>query len=242
MLASLILAATLWPASVTQQCKPSESSIVVGIATSQSGQFLYCEQMERLSEHQLLVNYSYNFKIFAEKKIDYGENPATPAVEQRDFRSGELRKANINQQILNLQYQANTHKKIERADIPLEQVDVIDAGFDYFIRQHWDELQAGKVLSVNFASMPHLKVLPLRIRKQAPAKCAEKAAPASESNCYWVEVDNAVLRLVLGNIKLTYDQQRRLTTFKGVVNLEDNNESTQTANISYYYHSDYAEK
>jgi len=239
MLTSLILAATLWPSSVTQQCKPSENSIVIGIAKSPSGQFLYCEHIERPSEHLLVVNYYYDFKIFAEKKINYSENPATPAVEQRDFRSGELRKANINQQTLRLQYQANMHKKTGHVDIPLAQVDVIDAGFDYFIRQYWDELQAEKVLAVNFASMPHLKVLPLRISKQAPVKCAEKAPPTSEAFCYLVEIDNALLRLVLGNIKLIYDQHRRLTTFKGVVNIEDDNESTQTAIISYYYQNDY---
>lgn len=242
MLTSFILAATLWPSTVTQQCKPSEHNIVVGIAQSPPGEFLYCEHIEQPSNQLFVVSYFYNGNIFAEKKINYHGNAATPSIEQRDFRSGELRQAHIYQQTLRLQYQANTHKKMENADISLTEVDVIDAGFDFFIRQHWDELQSGKVLHVNFASMPHLKVLPLRISKQTSEKCATETAPTNQSFCYFVEIDNSLLRLVLGNIKLTYDQHHRLATFKGVVNIEDNKGSTQTAKITYYYQSDYSNK
>lgn len=242
MLTSLLLAATLWPTSVMQHCQLSEKTIIVGIAQSPSGQFLYCEQIEQPSEHVLIVNYIYDGKKFAEKKINYTGNPATPLIYQKDFRSGEVRQAEISQQTIELHYQENSHKKSEQANIPLADVDVIDAGFDYFVRQHWDELQTGKVLPVNFASMPHLKVLPLRVSAQPLTKCAIKSEQENKHFCFLVEIDNALLRLLLGNIKLTYDQQHRLTNFKGVVNIEDDKATTQIAKISYYYHTDYVEK
>lgn len=242
MLTSLLLAATLWPSSVTQHCQPLEQTIIVGIAQSQSGQFLYCEQIEKPSEHALIVNYVYDGKTFAEKKINYSGNPATPLIHQKDFRSGEVRQAEINQQTIELHYQENSHKKSEQTLIPLTNVDVIDAGFDYFVRQHWNELQTGKVLPVNFASMPHLKVLPLRLSAQPLTKCEAKTEQDNKHFCFLVEIDNALLRLLLGNIKLTYDPQHRLTNFKGVVNIEDDKASTQIAKISYYYKTDYVEK
>jgi hypothetical protein len=241
MLASILIAAALWPSSVMQQCNPHAETSIVGIAQSAAGHFLYCEQIEIASERGLNIVYFNNGKQFAEKKIDYRENPATPSVKQIDFRTREVRIATINQQELELQYQGNRKEKVQRINIPLAEVDVVDAGFDYFIRQHWNELQTGKILPVNFASIAHQKALPLRVRMLAPEKCAEDANPIHQHHCYFVEVDNALLRLVLGNIKLTYDEQRRLINFKGVVNIEDDKGSAQNASIHYYYKSDYRE-
>jgi hypothetical protein len=238
MLASLLLTTAVWPLEVTQYCQVSDKTIMAGVAQSQSGNFLYCEQVEQPTEHSLIVSYVRNGKVFAEKKLSYSSNPEIPTVQQKDFRSGEVRKADLTAHTIDLQYQPNTRKKNTKISIPKEEVDVIDAGFDKFVHNHWDDLQAGKTLSVNFASMSHLKVLPLRISAQVPAKCAAK----NDSSCFLVEIDNAFLRLLLGNIKLTYDQQHRLINFNGVVNIEDDKESTQTAKISYYYQIDYLEK
>lgn len=242
MLASLLLTAAVWPLNVTRYCQPSDKTIMTGVAQSPSGNFLYCEQVEQPTEHSLIVNYIRNGEIFAEKKLSYTINPEIPSVQQKDFRSGELRKADLTGQSVELQYQPNTRKKNSHTSIPLEEVDVIDAGFDNFVRNHWSELQTGKTLPVNFASMSHLKVLPLRISAQTPTKRTGETDASNESFCFLVEIDNALLRLLLGNIKLTYDQQHRLINFNGVVNIEDDKESTQTAIISYYYQMDYLEK
>ncbi len=239
MLASLILAASLWPTQLIQLCSPESNTKILGIAKSPTGDFLYCEKIDASTEHDLNIFYINNGKKFAEKKINYATNPAIPAVEQTDSRSGEVRVAEINQQMLSLQYQASKKDKLLHTDIPLTKVDVVDAGFDYFIRQHWDELQSGKVLSVNFASIAHQKVLPLRVRKLEAEKCIEKSNSEENPYCYFVEIDNAFLRLVLGNIKLAYDEQHRLKKFNGVVNIESESGSTQTAIISYYYKKDY---
>jgi hypothetical protein len=242
MLANLLLTAVVWPLSVTQYCQPSDKTFMTGVAQSPTGNFLYCEQVEQTSEHSLRVSYLRDNKAFAEKIIGYVSNPETPSIQQKDFRSGELRQAKVTEQTIDLQYQPSAHKKNVSLSIPLKDVDVIDAGFDNFVRNNWKQLQAGKTLPVNFASMPHLKVLPLRITSQPSVKCASKTESLNESFCFLVEIDNAVLRLLLGNIKLTYDQQHRLVTFNGVVNIEDEKESTQTAKISYYYQIDYLEK
>lgn len=239
MLASLLLTAAVWPISVIQYCQPSIATIMIGVAQTPSGIFLYCEQVEQPTEHSLVVKYIRDGKTFAEKKLNYSSNPEIPSVQQTDFRSGELRKAELTAKTIDLQYQASTRKKNTRVSIPQKEVDVIDAGFDNFVRNHWNELQAGKILPVNFASMSHLKVLPLRISAQAPEKCTEITGASKESFCFLVEIDNALLRLLLGNIKLIYDQQHRLITFNGIVNIEDDNQSTQTAKISYYYQIDY---
>ena len=115
----------------------------------------------------------------------------------------------------------------------------MDAGFDNFVRLHWEELSAGKTLSVNFASIAHQKVLPLRVSLQPEDKCAEKSPSPAQASCFVVEVDNMFLRLLLGNIKLTYDSQHRLQRFDGTVNINNDDEDSQSAVIDYFYASDY---
>lgn len=238
MLTSLLMVAALWPPHLMQMCAPDEKTSILGIAQSPSGDFIYCEHIEISPEHNLNISYTKDGKKFAEKKVIRTRNPATPSIEQVDSRSGETRIASVNEQLLSMQYQGSRKENIQNSQFSLADVDVVDAGFDYFIREHWDNLQAGKVLPVNFASIAHQKVLSLRVRKLESQKCAEKNETTQPPYCYFVEIDNALLRLVLGNIKLSYDEQRRLTNFNGVVNIEDDKGETQTAHIRYYYKAD----
>ncbi len=238
MLASLIMVAAFWPPYIMQLCSPDEKTNILGIAQSPSGEFLYCENIDISSEQNLNISYMKDGKRFAVKKITGTSNHTMPSIEQVDLRSGETRVAALDHQMLSMQYQASRKEKMQSTQIALSDVDVVDAGFDYFIRDHWNALQAGQVLSVNFASIAHQKVLPLRVRELEAQKCAEKNESTQPPYCYFVEIDNALLRLVLGNIKLGYDEQRRLINFNGVVNIEDEKGSTQTAHIRYYYKAD----
>lgn len=239
MLTSALLAAAIWPIAVTQDCAPSADAIMVGVAKNEAGKIIYCEIVSQVDEQSLKINYFSKDKIFAEKSLHFSTNPFIPTVIQKDFRVGELRQADISEKNVELHYQTSVHKKVEKALIPLQKVDILDAGFDNFIRAHWDDLQTGKTLSVNFASIPHLKILPLRISAQPLDKCATKHDESSAMACYFVEIDNALLRILIGNIKITYDQQHRLHEFNGIVNVQDDDQDNQKAIIHYFYGSDY---
>jgi hypothetical protein len=239
MLSSLLLTAALWPSSVMHDCKPLDNSIMVGIAQTSSGTHLYCELVSQPTATSLEVSYVLQDKVIAEKKINYKSNAATPSIAQKDFRFGEIRQADVSDQHVELHYQASGQKKMGNAIISMQKVDVIDAGFDHFVRAHWEELQSGKTLSVNFASMAHLKTLPLRISAQPLEKCANKSEKNTSLFCFFVEIDNAILRILLGNIKLTYDQQHRLHEFNGIVNILGEDQENQKAVIHYFYSNDY---
>jgi hypothetical protein len=242
MFTSLLFTAAIWPLAVTQGCTPEANTIMVGVAHNTAGIFLYCELVSQADETSLHVRYTQKEKLFAEKNLDFSHNPFMPSVLQTDFRSGELRKADISAPTVTLSYQPNTHKEISISNIATQKVDVVDAGFDNFIRANWGALTSGKILAVNFASIAHLKAMPLRISAKPLDTCLNQSTQSTASFCFLVEVDNALLRLLLGNIKLVYDQQQRLVHFNGVVNIADNQESTQTATITYYYKQDYAKK
>lgn len=239
MLISTLLAAAIWPLAVTQDCEPSADTIMVGVAKNENGKVIYCELVSQPNDQSLKINYYAKGKLFAEKSLDFSTSPFIPAVVQKDVRVGELRQSDVSEKNVELHYQASKQKKIDNAIIPIQKVDILDAGFDNFIRKNWDELQSGNTVSVNFASMPHLKTLPLRISVQPFDKCLIQQDENSPSVCFFVEIDNALLRVLLGNLKITYDQQHRLYSFNGIVNLQDDDQDNQKAIIHYFYGSDY---
>jgi hypothetical protein len=239
MIASLALAAALWPATVTQTCQPGQETLIAGIAKNTEGDFLYCEMVARSASDKLHIQYTRGNQLFATKELFYGHSVKMPDVLQTDSRSGEVRKANLVDNQLILQYQPNSHKKLAKVTLTASEAEVVDAGFDNYIREHWSEIDSGKIAHIDFASIAHLKVLPLRIRKQPLATCSHTP---TEGFCFVVEIDNSILRLLLGNIKLLYDTQHRLQKFEGVVNLNNDKEGNQKAIIHYYYQSDYLPK
>jgi len=238
----MLLTAAIWPNSVAEYCTPFDKTLMVGVAKASNGNFLYCELIDQPSQHVLKIDYVKDKKIFASKKFNYTSDATRPSVLQKDFRFGEIRQADVIEQKIELHYQANSDKKNSRATLAYKDVDVIDAGFDNFVRAHWDELQSGKTLSISFASMAHVKALPLRVSSQPVSKCDKDINKTTATYCFYVEIDNAFLRMLLGNIKLIYDQQHRLEEFNGVVNILSEKEANQTATIHYYYRQDYLEK
>lgn len=239
MLASMLFTAAIWPSAVTEYCSPLDKTLMVGVAKAPNGNFLYCELVDQTNQHELRIDYVKDKNIFASKELKYTTNTTMPSVRQKDFRFGEVREAEVTEEKIKLHYQASSDKKNFSAAIARKDVDVIDAGFDNFVRIHWDELQSGKTLSINFASIAHLKALPLRISSQPLGKCGRNVSSTQSTNyCFYVEIDNAFLRMLLGNIKLIYDHQRKLEEFNGVVNILGEKESNQTAKIHYYYRQD----
>lgn len=239
MITSLALTAALWPANLVDTCNPDDTIIMMGVARNTAGKFLYCEMVSQPSQNRLRIEYKRNNEVFALKELRYNDNPLMPDVMQHDYRSGEIREAKRVGNELILTYQQNQYKKKNNAAIPTEKVDVVDAGFDHFIRKNWGKLVSGNNVPIHFASIAHLDALSLRIHPQPLTSCSSRL---SAGFCFQVEINNAFLRMLLGNLKLTYDTEQRLQRFDGVVNVNDDKEKTQTAVINYYYKSDYETK
>lgn len=236
MYASLALAAALWPATITEHCPPFRDSIVIGVALNSRREFLYCEYFSQMSEQQVSVNYIRNSTSFASKELDYSINPLIPGVKQIDRRTGEQREAQVEQNKLQLSYKTGTDKQTETATLSLEDVTVVDAGFDNFVKANWDKLIAGKSLAISFGSIAHLKSLPLRIKS---TNCSQQKKGSPSQYCFSVDIDNSLLRLLLSSIKINYDENKRLVQFSGVVNLQDDLQKLQSATINYFYKQDY---
>jgi hypothetical protein len=230
-----------WPKHITETCPVETSTYVVGIAQNTKNQFIYCERFNKVNDKNTDVEYFYQKTVFATKKLIDNGNPFAPTVKQVDLRSGELRESSSENSFINLRYQKNAKDKIENVALRQEDVDAVDAGFNNYITTHWNHLTTGNTLSLHFGSMVHLQSLPLRISEKDTSKCASnhEDIDSRTTHCFVVEIDSALLRLLVGNIKLSYDSQRRLIKFDGIVNIESDKQKNQSAIIDYYYASDY---
>jgi len=239
MYSSLALAAALWPAAAAEHCPPQPSTIIIGVAYDSSHKFLYCEYFSKTDEQQINVDYVRKTTTFAHKELNFSTNLFVPAVTQIDYRNGERRESHIEDNNIRMTYQENTRKKINSTTIATKDIDIVDAGFNNFVKANWEKLIAGKPLPANFGSIIHQKSLPLLITAIPVEKCNLQKNSINIQSCFVVDINNSFLRLLLSSIKISYDSKHRLLQFDGVVNIQDDLGRSQSATINYFYKEDY---
>lgn len=221
------------------QCRNTHSAVVVGTASHpESNTLLYCEyhilQQGNLGvdTRALVVRYfDASGEEIANKSVVYGSNPVQPEINQQDFRTGELRMAKRNaggRWVMT--YQESQRDKIKTEQAALSDQGVVDSGFNQFIILHWDKLQSGAPLVVEFLSIPHLKTIKLQVRR---VECERDSK--GEQVCFDIQINNAFLRLITGELYLEYSPAKQLMLFRGVVNIRNDNEKTQKAVVKYRY-------
>ena len=93
---------------------------------------------------------------------------------------------------------------------------VIDAGFDAFVRNHWNELAAGNKELIQFVVPSRLRYLEMRLKPGEPATIdGESVQQVRLSLAAW-------FGFVAPTIELSYaNSNRRLVRFKGLSNIHD---------------------
>lgn len=195
-----------------------------------SGELVYCEyHLPAADDGRRVLYYSAAGHRIAEKTLR-GIDSSLPEVKQNDFRHGEQRKITRAGTQLSLQYRESGKAALESERLPLREVEVADAGFDHFVREHWGDLVAGEPVRFDFASPVHGRAIALRAQ-QSPCPQGQ-----SDTLCLRVEPAAALLRLFAGELNLVYSLgTRRLQVFEGVVNLLDDRGDNQTLRIRYRY-------
>ncbi len=192
---------------------------------------LYKERHYRLAGNKVLVQYFENDgQLLAEKTLDYSLGISTPLFEQLNLRTGEkILITQDNDHTLNVYYQKKQNYKIKVNSVPLTPNLVVDAGFDNLVRQHWLDLQAGKVLSFNYLLPTRGKAVELKIRRYS---CEEKYL------CLKIFPGNRLLNLIVKNLRLQYNtQSRQLLMFSGKGNISNSKGRYQEVRVHYKYMS-----
>ena len=107
---------------------------------------------------------------------------------------------------------------------------VIDAGFDAFVRANWDSLVAGANKSFQFPFAARESLVKLRIK---PVSCSYDS---ETDQCFRLEMNNWLLRMLVAPIELGYDARlKRLTRYRGLSNIGDGQGNGLVVDIRYNY-------
>jgi hypothetical protein len=172
-------------------------------------------------------------ELIARKMVDYSSGATTPSFVQHNLYSNELIEVALEQGAVTMAVvDANsneTRKTVTEQpsqDLPV----VIDAGFDVFVRENWDSLVAGESYEFQFPFADRSSLIELRIRRFGCSYSTQT------DQCFRLELASWLLRMVVKPIELGYDPElRRLTRFRGLSNIGDENGNGLVVDIKYDY-------
>lgn len=174
-----------------------------------------------------------NGKLIARKLLDYSSGFITPSFVQHNYYSNEsievgLEQGAVSMAVIDLDDRSDTKAAVEQPGVgsPV----VIDAGFDGFVRQHWDELVAGATREFQFPFAKRQSLVDLRIQ---PLSCSYQT---KTDQCFRLDLANWLLRVAVKPIELGYDvESRRLTRYRGLSNIGDADGNGLEVDIRYDY-------
>lgn len=196
-----------------------------------TGAFVYSENhsaFHKGNEH-IYSRVSYRDKTgheFASKLITFAPVKTQPTFELNDTRDGYLE--GIRRETGKTVYYARraknqqTKSKVVNAPQPA----VFDAGFDYFVQQHLEQICAGTNKSFFFAVPVELDYFKFRLARKS----------VSEVCHVYLELDNVLLRQVVKPIKLWYDMaRRRLVKYEGISNINGSDGKSMYVRVVFSY-------
>jgi hypothetical protein len=179
----------------------------------------YCTDGD--ADKNLVIYQDKQGQLLARKQLDYVSGPFTPSFVQQNFYSDEIIEVDLQDDAVRMAVFKNDRSSVKRAsEEPADQniTLVIDAGFDRFVRQHWDELLNDKGKTFLFAFVDNLKLLELRIQR------AECSYSSENDQCFHLELSNWLFRLLAAPIELGYDPvTKNLSRYRGLSNIGDGN-------------------
>ncbi|BBM03057.1 hypothetical protein [Microbulbifer sp. GL-2] len=219
-------------------CGYQGQTTAMGLAFDPQSQSLkYCEYfLPSEGGRMQVLYYSPVGQLIAKKTLlDHTGEPRAgttmPELVQIDLRHGEVREVLREQGKWLMRYRKSAQENWKSARRDTASIDVVDAGFEVYVRKHWKALIRGDTLKFNFASPLHGNAIKLRAHK---VTCTEKL---HNQLCFRVDVAQPLLRLFAGDLELAYDKSsRRLLWFEGVVNILDPEAKSQRLKIFYQYY------
>ena len=153
---------------------------------------------------------------FARKELTYGKLREEPEFIFTDARSGYVEGLRQTPQGPRVFQQENARSPRREAPVPANVAIVADAGFDEFVRQHWDELEAGKTLRFPFLIPSRLDYLSFKVKKHSETKLEGATASVIRLNL------SGVLGWFLPYIEVSYRKSdRALMRYDGLSNIRD---------------------
>nr|HNH29964.1 hypothetical protein [bacterium] len=108
---------------------------------------------------------------------------------------------------------------------------VIDAGFHFFIEQHWSALLNGETKTFYFVAPSQLDYFSFRVYKSGETQNGGRTAYQLT-----MDIDNFLLRLFVDPIRLTYDpESRKLIGYEGISNIYNDEGKAHHVRMEFVY-------
>lgn len=207
--------------------------IYYGIAydSDDDSQILYRENHSVIFKNDQLFSRSVQYvdhkgAVIATKDNQYADISYQPdfTLDDKRFSYQEKVQKNSNRWLVYLQEDKEEQRTfIEEENYPL----VIDAGFDEFVRTHWQELTNNQEVLFDFASAARQDIIGFRINA---------LKKTDDTLTLEMSLRSSILSWLVDPIQLEYDlANRRLRRYRGLSNIQDSDGDGQTVDITYYY-------
>jgi hypothetical protein len=185
-------------------------------------QLLYREShwlyTENEVEHRLVLYSCPDGAAFVRKRVSTAPGRTTPDVDLFDARLGYREGVRTLDGRREVFAQTNARSPERRASLPSPPPPnaVIDAGFDAFVREHWDALSGSGV-----APLPFLVPSELRYLDFSARLLRDQATPGGELRWFRLQLASWY-GFALPHIDVAYDiRTRELREYRGVSNIRD---------------------
>jgi hypothetical protein len=230
----IVLSCLIFPA-ISHSVDPLYEQVVGSATELQSGKSLYkeihCGAANKLASD--VYYQSADGALIAHKALDYQSGRTTPSFIQTYALNQEKVDVKFDQKTLMMSMvdrngkESNQQYQISALD---ETPVVIDAGFDIFIQDNWQNLMSGKTIEFQFPLVSRTQLISLRL-KRSPCQYE-----TNTDQCFALEPANWLLRMLASPIELGYDSTlMRLNRYRGLSNINDSNGAGLVVDIKYQY-------
>lgn len=180
-----------------------------------TGAFVYSENHTEIYRGSIHTRSRVSYldkagKEFASKVITFSPSKMQPAYELKDARDGYTEGIRREGNATIFFARRKGSDPIKERTLVTPAPAVFDGGFDYFVRENFDEICSGKNKSFYFAVPIELDYFRFRVARQ-------ETRDACRIN---LELDNIILRQFVKPIRLWYDTaSRRLKRYEGISNI-----------------------
>ena len=198
-----------------------------------SGALLYREQhllrADGVAPRERLVLYRCaDGAAFARKRVDYAAGAAVPTFALEDARFGYREGVRQAQSAREAYVRRDAAGDEQRATLAPTPNLVIDAGFDEFVRAHWEALQRGDTVSLDFLVPSRLTSYGFKLRLIDRETVDGEAASVFRLSL------SGLLGWFADDIEVSYrDADRRLLRFEGLTNIRADREDNLVARIDF---------
>lgn len=231
---------TFWTTTLLLAAGPALAAAAemrfTGSARTDAGDLIYLEQHQvngscqegvfRPQSHRIGYVKPESEAEFATKDLTYQDSVIRPAVDFRQPDFGETLRITY-PSASNLTIDWRTPEGRERSfDVTFGQDLVVDAGFDTFVRRHWDSVLAGEAVPFRFLG-------PTRGEHYGFVLEPADSSRITAEQVLQIRPTGMVLRFLVDPIVLGYDGNGALTDYYGLTNIRKDEDTNHTAHIRY---------